>query len=222
MADLENSYKRAYRSIINHVVSYTTTRSYFEPDGVTIKRFPATSGFFIDESYSRGENFGPKKGDLVLLGSAPDSEWYLSWYEEKVHHYYDDYDELKEPSRYEVEHLLRSVETQKLCNWSNVSIYFLDRKELENYPSWKWNDAQFKFKDLWWDICYKDMDAYILIPVYPEFGEGHEVTLRLRVRFSDFGEAGFAPEITFPDYREVTKKQIIAFYKDAQKSREKK
>jgi len=143
-------------------------------------------------------------GDLIALQSAPTSKWYFSWLIE--------IEVWPGGSRY----LLESIEDGTLCWWHNVGLYFLDRKVLADYPSWRWTDKQFAFKDRWWRVCFKDKDAYLTLPTFPIFGEDHRVTLGTRTRF---GLDDHRPQKTFPDWRKVTKAMMAEFYDECEASR---
>jgi hypothetical protein len=146
-----------------------------------------------------------RPGDLVALQSAPTSKWYLAWcHEVKVEKYGNIY-------------VLESIEDGEICNWSNVGIRVYDRAEVDRFPSWRWTDAQFAFKDRWNNVCYKEKNAYITLPTGPDFGEGFSVTLGTRTRFS---MDEHRPERTFHDWRRVTKKMMGAFYDECVSERE--
>jgi hypothetical protein len=137
-------------------------------------------------------------GDLIAMQSAPTSKWYLSWL-------------VKEERREDGfrHYLLESIEDGALCWWTNVGMDFMDREVIKDHPSWRWTDRQYAFKDRWWSVCYKEKDAYITLPLYPEFGDDFAVTLGTRTRH---GFDDHRPRKTFPDWRKLTKKQMAEFY----------
>lgn len=140
---------------------------------------------------------GPKIGDLVALQSAPYTKWYLSWYCGQT-------DDGKQ-------HVLESIEDGELCNWSNVSFVIYDRENVAHHPEWRWTDRQHEFNGRWLRVCRDKRDAYIYLPMQVEF-EGDAVTLGVRVRH---GLDERRPKETFPNWRKLTKAQMLAFY-DAQ------
>lgn len=210
MSEKEESYKLAYEEIIDYLIDSCTSNKFSESD----KKYAGFGGSFINCSYR--DDPKPEKGDLIRLGSAFNKEFRLSWYLDERRHYYEDEDGTKSTTRYESEWLLKSIKTGNLCWWSNVSLSFFDREKLKEWPQWKWNDRQFEFKDKWWKVCYKEKDAYITLPLLPEFGEGHEVTLGTRTRF---GMDDYKPTKTFSDYRKLTKKILGEFYDECVNNR---
>lgn len=175
---------RARREILWYVTQFCLTRVYGDD-----RTYPSLHGFV--------SSFGGKTaqpGDLVAITSAPVSDWYLSWMRE-----------CDGKDRY----LLESVETGKLCWWSNVGIEYLERQSVADNPQWRWTDRQFAFDDRWKKVCYKEKDAYITLPVPPRFGDGWQVILGTRTRF---GLDDYRPTRTFPDWRKVTKKTMGEFY----------
>lgn len=211
MKNKEQSYKRAYREIINAIVNYSTTHVYIDETGKK-QRHPGMYGFF-SEGYRDEADLRAKPGDLVKLGSVRGAtEWYLSWYIKEIRHWYKNSDGSIDTERgYESEHIVKSIETGELCRWSNVGIYYCDRDEIRE--NWRWNDRQFEFSDRWFRLCDNEKEAYLLRPFYPEFGENGEVTLTMRRRHEALvSEEAYLPSKTFPDYRKVTKKHMSDFY----------
>lgn len=145
-----------------------------------------------------------RPGDLVALQSAPTSKWYLSW----VHSL--------DVQQYGNIYTLESVEDGELCNWSNVSVLVFNRTTTAAFPSWRWTNKQFEFRDRWRAVCFKDRDAYITLPTDPVFGDDYAVTLGTRTRHS-FDD--HRPSKTFPDWRKVTKRTMGQFYDEAVASR---
>jgi hypothetical protein len=146
-----------------------------------------------------------RPGDLVALQSAPASKWYLSWA-----HTID-------VQQYGNVYTLESIEDGELCNWSNVSVLIFNRKTASEYPSWRWTDKQFEFRDRWKTVCFKERDAYITLPIDPQFGDNYEVTLGTRTRHS-FDDR--RPTKTYPDWRKVTKAMMLDFYDECIAARE--
>lgn len=212
MSEKEKSYSRAYDNLVDYIISFCSTSTYYDENN-SYKNWPGLYGF-VGTSFSR--NLKPEKGDLIRLESANSHEYRLSWYIEERKHYYKNEDGTQDDDRYESEHLLKSVKTGNLCWWSNVGISYYQREQLDSHPEWKWNDRQFEFKDEWWKLCYNDKDAYIILPLLPEFGENYEVTIGTRTRF---GWDDYVPKKTFPDYRKLTKKILGDFYDECVKNR---
>lgn len=71
-----------------------------------------------------------RPGSLVILGSAPDGDWHLSFYKERVG---------------EDEHVLESVLTGELCKWSNVRLTVLPQQFTVDNPMMYWSDEKFDF-----------------------------------------------------------------------------
>jgi hypothetical protein len=142
---------------------------------------------------------GPAQpGDLVALVSAPASKWYLGWLISK-----------QWPDGHACEeYTIESIEDGELCNWSNVSLVYYDRETIREAPQWRWTDAQHEFKDRWWNVSYKEKDAYIYLPVQPLF-DGDWVELSVRVRHS-FSKTVIRK--SFPNWKKVTKKMMGEFY----------
>jgi len=142
-------------------------------------------------------------GDLVSLQSAPASKWYLGWLVSR-----------QWPEGYACEqYTVESIEDGELCNWHNVSLIYYNREQVRQHPEWRWTDAQHEFFDRWKNVCYKEKDAYMYLPVQPLF-DGDWVELSVRVRF------GFSDTIirkNWPNWRKVTKKMMGEFYDQASK-----
>lgn len=109
----------------------------------------------------------PKLGDLVMLQSAPQSEWHLSYFVEDC------------PDGY---HLLESVKTGELMRWGNVGLLVLNEEVIGAGEPARWNDAQFDFRDKFVKVSRK-ADFYISIPFIAGF-EGDKVKITFRTRFS--------------------------------------
>lgn len=91
----------------------------------------------------------PIPGDLVILSCAPQTEWHLSIY--------------IEPLTSGGEHLVESLRTGKLCNWSNVSLWVISREWVNDYRCIKWTDAMFAFDKMFNGICRR-ADYYLDLP----------------------------------------------------------
>lgn len=141
----------------------------------------------------------PVPGDLVILKHVLQSEWYLSWYIERM------------PVNATAlqEHMLESVETEKLCKWSDVGFAVLNREVVDDHPEWKWTDAQWEFHDLWRSTCIKKRKAYFNLPCAPVFEDSTDkVTLTLRKRF----DAGVPTSQTFDNWKQLKVRDMLEFY----------
>lgn len=108
----------------------------------------------------------PSPGDLVMLQSAPNSEWHLSWY---IRDQGGD------------KHLLESLKTGKLCDWSNVGFVIMSRKWVSEHERIRWTDKQFAFEKLF-RAEFRKADFYINLPFIDRF-DGDNVFITFRVRF---------------------------------------
>ena len=191
---------RARLEILNYIITSCLTHVWGEPVG----RRGSLHGFVSDIR----DDEPPREGDLVAPQSAPTSKFYLSWLR-KI--------EVRDGGW--THYLLESIEDGELCWWHNVGIDHLERDVVAEHPSWRWTDRQYAFKDRWWRVCYKEKDAHMTLPIYPEFGEDYSVTLGTRARY---GFTDHAPRKTFPDWRKLTKAQMAAFYDECVASEPKK
>jgi hypothetical protein len=183
---------RARLEILNHMFQFCMSRKI---DGI-----PVSLGLDGKYSFESGFLKQPTSDDigaLVALNSAPFSKWYLSWLREIQ----------PRDNGFATIYVLESIEDGELCNWSNVSLNIFDKDEIRR--SWKWTDQQFAFNDRWNCVCFKEKDAYIVLPCQPEFHADGSVTLSTRTRFG-FDEIN--PEKTFPSWKKVTKDVMREFY----------
>lgn len=123
----------------------------------------------------------PVPGDLVMLQSAPMTEWHLSWYVEKHPH--------------RDEHLLESLKTGKQCNWSNVGLIIMSRKWVRDYAKVRWTDEQFGFERLFTAERQK-AEFYLHLPYIDRF-EGDQVHIGFRVRHGFSSTRTVAEPFTF-------------------------
>jgi len=180
--------KRAHRAITSYIVQHCLALRFGNDlHGIT-------DGFNLADA--SGHKVA-EVGDLVVPKSAPNSVWYLSWVRE-----------IKEVDGFR-HYLLESVETGEMCSWSNIGIAYLDRDVVEDHPEWQWTDRQFEFNDRWNRVCYRERDAYMTLPRRAVFGDGFQVTLGARTRFS---LNDYRPSKTFDDFRKVTKKVLAETY----------
>lgn len=181
-------FNRARLEILNYIIAFCTQEHFESGERYGI--------FDLGHSFKSGilTDINIQIGSLVKLKSAPFSKWYLSWLIE-----------IKD-NGYEREYLLKSIDDNSLCWWSNVSIAALPLETSDKFPSWKWNDEQFEFNDRWVRKACKD--CYMFRPLYAEFGEDNNVTLGIREMFSN----ETVNSITFQNYKKVTVKQMRDFY----------
>jgi len=150
--------------------------------------------------WTSGNSTGVKfqVGDLVSLQSAPVSKWYLSWLKEI------------DPNDGWPKYLLESIEDGALCWWGNVGLSYYDRERIDN-PIWHWDDAQYAFDDRWRKVCRRN-NAYIVLPIIPDFHGDGSVTLDVRIRF---GLSDFHNPKTFKNWKRVTMKMMDEYYKES-------
>jgi hypothetical protein len=177
---------RARRAILWYVTQFCLSKRFGE------KQTYGSSTAFNPSGYGLG---GAQIGDLVVPTSTPISEWFLSW--------------LVGVDETRGIFVLESIETGKLCNWSNIGLDYLDRDEVKSHPEWRWSDKQFEFNDRWNRVCFKKHDAYITLPLEVSFGSDYSFALGTRTRF---GFDDFRPSETFPDWRKFTMKNMSDFY----------
>ena len=144
----------------------------------------------------------PDPGSLVATSGAPETKWYLSWVVET---------ELHEGGWHR--YLLRSVEDGELSWWENVWLFRYSQERVQARPDWRWTDKQFDFRDRWHKVCYKQHDAYMVLPCRPTFHDNGSVTLSLRERHGGFRDHyKFHHERTFDSWRKTTMKMMSEFY----------
>ena len=178
---------RAKLEILYYITSFCLSRNY----GDGVNRGGISDCYF--EPKDR-----PDVGDLVVLTSAPCSEYYLSWYIGCT----------PKQDLFLNVHTLKSIETGNICNWSNVSFDRLNRKIVDDHPEWKWTDSQFKFKESWFRACYKTRDAYINRPIKPEFKDDGSVILSIRKMFS----SEIVATKIFDNWKRVLVRDMLEFY----------
>lgn len=183
-----NTYSRARLEIFNRIFQFSLSHQW--GDG----RVTGGSG---DYSWVSDILTPPQIGDLIVLKSAPVSKFYLGWLVAT--------DSKAGWPRY----LVQSIDDGTQCWWHNVGIDHFNRKTLAENEHWRWSDKQYEFKDRWWKVCFKEKDAYLTVPLYPEFGPEFQVTLGTRKRH---GMGDPALKKTFQDWRKVTKAMMAQFY----------
>ena len=184
--------RKSRDKIMHYLLQFCLGTTY--SDGTT----HCHKGFSSD--FARADK--PRVGDLVRLTSIRAQNWSICWLLDTRH-----------DGR---EYLCESVETGEQCWWSNVGIGYFDRETVENSPEWRWTDRQHKFDKRWERVCYKDNDAYSVLPLRAQFGDGYEVTLQVMTRH---GLDEYRLSETFCDWRKVTKAMMSEFYSECVKSR---
>lgn len=148
----------------------------------------------------------PTPGDLVMLQAAPQSNWHLSFYRQTG-----------DGEGYGKQHLLESVKTGELCNWSNVSFHVIDREKCGIGHMANWDDAQFEFNDTFWKV-YRKAGFYIAIPFIDSF-DGDLVVIKFRTRH------GFDDKVTELQpfhWRKATQKALLAFLSEGERKHKEK
>lgn len=140
----------------------------------------------------------PHVGSLIALQSMRERDFYLGW----VHAVAIGQNEFV--TVYTVE----SLETGELIDWSNVSILECSRETTDKHPEWRWTDEQWAFKDRWDKLCYSERDAYIVLPIMPEF-DGDAVTLGTRIRHGWWDRP---PSKRFEQWSEVSDDDMLAYF----------
>ncbi|WP_313401470.1 hypothetical protein [Stenotrophomonas sp.] len=148
----------------------------------------------------RGEG-SPVPGDLVMLQSAPQSEWHLSIYRQAG-----------AGEDFEQRHLLESLKTGKHCWWENVGFHVIDRKKCAIGREAEWDDAQFEFNDKFRKV-YRKADFYIPIPFIDRF-DGEAVVFKFRTRY---GINDKRTELQPFLWRKATQKALLAFLLDGER-----
>ena len=185
------SYQKSYAQMLDYLLQFGMAKCSVE---TVDQEYPRTYGGLIGFAPTE-----PMEGDLVLLTSAPMSEWRLSWYVEKRRQEGWSCDE----------YLLQSTSTGELCWWSNVGLNVLCRKTTKQHPEWRWDDEQVEFNSNWIKWMDDQPDGYIYRPVYCSFYAGDEVEFGVRVRHSD-------RYVTkrFSKWRTLSKRKQVQIYRD--------
>ena len=191
MTDLvTDTWNRSRLAILDRVVGMSTGKKYAN-DSV-----PTSYEGFI-------HGHQPRLGDLVRIESVlQPTKWYLSWFVEM-------YDTSWNRC------LLQSIDDHECCVWENIGLSVYDRTVIEKHAEFRWSDGQWDFWDRWSAPDPKN-DPYIVLPMMPVF-DGNSVTIQCRIRF---GFGGPTEPVTFPNWREVSDKQLLNTYRDAVKQHE--
>ncbi len=114
-----------------------------------------------------GSGNNPSPGDIVMLSSAPPSEWDLSIYRSDEGNGY---------------HLVESMRTGVIGRWGNVGFYILDREKIGFPQSVDWTDEQFAFSDKFHKV-YRRAGFHMAVPFIDRF-EGDTAHIIFRTRYS--------------------------------------
>lgn len=187
---IQSNRTRARLEILNYVLNFSTMV------------------YFGDESYRRSKecafrshilSAAPEVGALCVLTSAPNTKWYLSWLKE-VH-----------PASFPT-YVMESIEDGELCNWTNVGFLSLPLELTDKFPSWKWIDDQFEFRERVYK-AFQRADCHMAIPINPVFSPDGSVVVTTRERWMTSDRS---VSKTFINYKKVRLKDLIAFAKQAE------
>lgn len=185
---------RAKLEILNYIISFSIHKSY----GNKIYSTPLSE----EQTFIGGLDQVPPIGSLCRLTCCPFTKYYLSWLVET------------RKGGMGTEYLLESIEDGSLCWWGNVAIDYYHPSTVSKFPQWRWSDSQFEFYDRWKRAC-KRRDAYMVLPVIPDFEKDGSVTLSTRIRYGGLGDS-FAPvSRSFPDWKKVKVKDMLDYYDEA-------
>lgn len=183
---------RARQEIMHYVLEFCLTKYW--PNMPGQKYMPGIEGFVPSDYDSTGPAI---VGDLVVVSATRRwSKWQIGWLRE-----------IDPGKRGWTRWLVESLEDGSLCWWENVSLSYFPRDKIAR--SWRWTDRQHAFNDKWNRVCFKERDAYIVLPTQPQFGDDFSVSLGVRTRFA-FDD--ITPKRDFPDWRKVTKAMMAAAY----------
>ncbi len=191
-----DTYNRSRYAILSYCLAFTTKKYYGENIKLPIEPDEAWHGGYTLKTDIPIDS-------LCLMHSAPESKYYLGWLKQT------------RDGHMGKEYLLKSIEDGSLCWWSNIGISYYPKAS--QFPSWKWSDKQFAFKDKWFRATKKDND-YLTIPMYPIFHEDGSVTLGTRPHawaMAIDGENDHRPTKLFPNWKKVTIKEMQEFYQQA-------
>ena len=90
----------------------------------------------------------------------------------------------------------------------NVGVWWLPLETTIKYPQWRWTDEQWAFKTKWFNCCHKKRDAYLILPLFPEFNADSSVILKLRKRWQN----DILAEKKIENWKKATVKQMLEFY----------
>lgn len=138
-------------------------------------------------------------GDLVALQSAPPSKWYLSWLRDI------------RTAKSDLEYLLESIDDGSLGWWSNIGLTVYNRKIVNEFPKWKWEDRQFDLNKRWFKVCKRN-NAFEVKPRFPVFNPDGSVMLNVYERWY---ASNYANPKVFPNWKKLTIKEMDSYYKES-------
>jgi hypothetical protein len=136
----------------------------------------------------------PVPGDIVILTSAPPSEWDLSIYRG-----------FEEPEGFAGSHLVESMRTGVVGRWSNIGFHVINREVVFFPQSVSWTDEQFAFEDKFRKV-YKKADFYMAVPYIDKFdGDAVHIIFRTRLGFDKI-----LTPVTVNGWPKITQKALLA------------
>lgn len=135
----------------------------------------------------------PEVGDLVMLQSAPESQWLISIYRG-----------CGPGGHYDRRHTLESLKTGELCDWHNVGFHVLDLKACSVGERWTWTDEQFEFADKFAKV-HRQADFYLNLPFIDRF-DGELVHIIFRTRFGFDGIRTPVPPFA---WKKISQKRLL-------------
>lgn len=135
-----------------------------------------------------GDN--PSPGDIVMLSSAPPSEWDLSIYRADEGNGY---------------HLVESMRTGVVGRWGNVGFHILDREEIGFPQSVDWTDDQFAFSDKFHKV-YRRAGFHMAVPFIDRFdGDTAHIIFRTRHNIDQY-----RTQVEILGWQKITLKALLA------------
>jgi hypothetical protein len=172
-----------------------TLRRY---DVITARVFPS----LVLYGWQCHKGNDPQANDLVILTSAPPTEWALSFYRELLP---------------DGRHLLESVRTGALCRWDDVGFMVIDKDKVGITHDAYWSDDQFAFHDKF-RKAWKKGGFYIAVPYIEKF-DGDAVHMGFRTRW---GLNDIITPFVVEAWKKVTQKALLARMKEAETEHESK
>lgn len=186
--------KISYGVILDYILTYSLSYAHENLNSPYPRCGGSITGFVRDSSVNPVQ-----EGDLVLINFANAGKWRLSWLHKIT----------RSPDGFDV-YRCESLIDGELCDWSNVSIAFFHRRTVNDYPQWKWSDAQHEFSNRWFEAARKQ-DEYMWRPCLPEFNEDGLVTIGVRMRHGMDDTP--RPKITLTKWEAMTTRMLQNRYK---------
>ena len=136
------------------------------------------------------------EGSLVCPICITDARaWYLGWYRgiDK-----DGY------------HLVESIETHTICQFSNVGFYYIEASEFADKPQFFYSDSQF-YQHYLITRKYREVEDFFYVVGWTVFHDNGSFTVALRERYTHTWV-----NRTYKSMRQLTKKQIKLHMKEIQ------